>query len=121
MGLFGSILGNHQESLSFWNTIETKDDLQSAIEESFQKEVVIFKHSTRCPISRMVLKNFEKEVHQSNKEAAYFYLDLLKHRDISNAIEDELAVVHQSPQILIIKEGKVIRNASHQSIDISLV
>lgn len=103
MSFFKNIFGNNdaEASKGFWKALETMDDLNNAIEESKTKKVVIFKHSTRCHISKMVLSKFENEVKNSENELSYYFLDLINHRDISNAIADQLEVTHQSPQLLV--------------------
>ena len=83
---------------------------------SNQKPAVIFKHSTRCSVSRFALKQFENEFDLEDKVDAY-YLDLLEHRDISNEIANRFGVYHQSPQLLLIKEGKSVYDVSHSDID----
>lgn len=124
MSFFNKIFGNSGEQNSevkFWNYITTEEDLEKVIEESFKKKTVIFKHSTRCHISKIVLKNFENQVENSDKEAGYYFLDLLSHRNLSNKIAEDFEVEHQSPQLIIIENGKAVKNASHQSISLSLV
>jgi bacillithiol system protein YtxJ len=86
------------------------------MEISHQKPVAIFKHSTRCSISRMALKQFENEFDLEGSVMPYF-LDLINYRDISNEIATRFEVYHQSPQLLLIKEGKSIYDASHSDID----
>lgn len=103
----------------FWKYIESESDLDKAISESSERKVAIFKHSTRCHISKMVLKNFEREVQQNDGDVSYYFLDLLQYRPISNRIESDLNVVHQSPQLIVLKDGKAINNMSHQSISTS--
>jgi len=125
MSLFGSLFGNSNESdnkdtnqNSFaWNALTELKQLESIVEESEEKPVVIFKHSTRCSISRMALKNFEREYNLEESEATPYYLDLLQHRDISNEIAQKFQVIHQSPQLLLIKNGKSVYDASHSEID----
>lgn len=123
MSFFNKIFGGDDSHnlLSFWKEIVSEDDLQKAVNNSFDKKVVIFKHSTRCFISKMVLKKFEKEVMNSDKVAEYYFLDLIAHRDLSNKIADDFEVVHQSPQMIILENGKVLNNASHQSISVHLI
>lgn len=124
MSFFDKIFGaNLQESnqADFWKKIESEIDLEQAIKESFEKKVVIFKHSTRCFISKSVLKNFEREVKNSDKNVSYYFLDLLAFRSISNKIADDFEVQHQSPQMIVLENGKVLKDASHQSISLSLV
>jgi bacillithiol system protein YtxJ len=89
--------------------------LDEIIALSKEKPVLIFKHSTRCSISRFALKQFENEFDLQNQIDAYF-LDLLEFRDISNEIASRFGIMHQSPQLLLIKEGKVLYDASHSDI-----
>ena len=89
--------------------------LDEIIALSKEKPVLIFKHSTRCRISRFALKQFENEFDLQNQIDAYF-LDLLEIRDISNEIASRFGIMHQSPQLLLIKEGKVLYDASHSDI-----
>lgn len=125
MSLFGSLFGNSNESdnkdtnqNSFaWNALTELKQLDAIVEESQEKPVVIFKHSTRCSISRMALKNFEREYNLEESEATPYFLDLLQHRDISNEIAQKFQVIHQSPQLLLIKNGKSVYDASHSEID----
>ncbi|WHF52268.1 bacillithiol system redox-active protein YtxJ [Chryseobacterium gotjawalense] len=124
MSFFNKIFGSDEpqkSSSTFWNTIESEEDLQEAIGQSFEKKVVVFKHSTRCHISKMVLKNFEKEVAGAENDAVYYFLDLISYRPISNKIAEDLGVTHQSPQMIVLENGKAVKNASHQSISVNLI
>lgn len=120
MGLFKSLFGDSdsekQQPNIEWKPLESVLQLESIIAESAQKPALIFKHSTRCGISRMVLKQFEANFALENKVTPYF-LDLLEHRDVSDAITQEFNVVHQSPQLLLIVEGKSVYDESHGEID----
>ncbi len=123
MSIFNKIFGGSAEekqSPEFWNHINSEADLEKAVEESHNKKVAIFKHSTRCFISKTVLKNFEREIAASDKDVSFYFLDLLAHRDLSNKIADELGVQHQSPQLIVLENGNAVKNASHQSISLSL-
>ncbi|MCF6132290.1 bacillithiol system redox-active protein YtxJ [Flavobacterium wongokense] len=99
-----------------WNRIETLGQLDTIEAESFENPILIFKHSTRCFISKSALKMFENEFNPQGEIIPYF-LDLLEHRDISNEIAHRYNVIHQSPQVIIIKNGKAIYDASHERID----
>ena len=121
MSLFGSLFGgNTAEPSSNINWIALTDlkDLESMIQESFEHPVLVFKHSTRCSISRMALRQFETDWNLDGKITPYF-LDLLEYRPISNAIAERLGVVHQSPQVIVIKEGQAVYDASHEAIQVS--
>jgi bacillithiol system protein YtxJ len=115
--IFGSSSEDQNESKSKmgWNALTDLEQLNEIISLSNEKPVVIFKHSTRCSISRMALKQFENEFDLSGKVTPYF-LDLITHRDISNGIASRFDVVHQSPQLLLIKEGKSVYHVSHSDI-----
>lgn len=99
-----------------WNELTDLGQLNEIITISNEKPVAIFKHSTRCSVSRMALKQFENEFNISDKVTPYF-LDLIAYREISNAIADRFEVTHQSPQLILIKGGKAIYNVSHSDID----
>jgi len=96
--------------------MEHLGQIEEIIALSEQMPVVIFKHSTRCSISRMALKNFENEYDLGENVAAYF-LDLISFREVSNEIASRFNVVHQSPQLLLIVGGKSVYDVSHSSID----
>lgn len=99
-----------------WNALTDLGQLNEIVSLSNEKPVVIFKHSTRCSISRMALKQFENEFDLSDKVTPYF-LDLIAHREISNDIASRFGVMHQSPQLLLIKGGKSVYDVSHSDID----
>ena len=126
MSLFNNLFGGSNSASSelpeFWRKLESSEDLQSAIEKSSEKIIVIFKHSTRCIISKTVLRNFEKEIEQNqNNDIEFYYLDLLNYRNISNEIAENLHVTHQSPQVIVIKNQQAIYNASHDGISLESI
>ena len=120
MSLFKNIFGSSEEenksSKMEWRQLTDLGQLNEIVEVSNEKIVLIFKHSTRCSISRYSLKQFENEFTFEDKIVPYF-LDLIAHRDVSNEIAQRFGVFHESPQIILIKEGKAIYDASHESID----
>ena len=67
---------------------------------------VIFKHNTTCPISKGARQRFEQDADALKDVQSVYFLDLLEYRDLSNAIEEQFDVKHQSPQLLLIKDGK---------------
>lgn len=101
-----------------WKTLDTIEQLEEIKQNSFEKTQLIFKHSTRCIISKMALQNFERNYEVGEGAEAYF-LDLIAHRSVSNAVAEVFHIEHQSPQLLIIKEGKVVFHESHEGIDAS--
>ena len=126
MSLFKNIFGSSDEentqsnSKIGWKPLVDLGQLDEIVDLSNEKPVAIFKHSTRCSISRMALKQFENEFDLEDKIVPYF-LDLLNHRAISNEIAVRFGVEHQSPQILLIKNGKAIYNDSHSDIEAAIL
>ncbi|WP_396183375.1 bacillithiol system redox-active protein YtxJ [Flavobacterium sp.] len=102
-----------------WRILADLGQLNEIIELSHQKPVLIFKHSTRCSISRFALKNFENEYDFSEEKLQPYLLDLMEYRAISNEITNRFDVMHQSPQILLIKEGKCVYDDSHDGIEVN--
>ncbi len=77
---------------------------------------VVFKHSTRCSVSMMARKRLEMDSTAIPESIPLYFLDLLAYRNISNAIAEEFQVPHESPQILLIKDGECIYESSHSEI-----
>lgn len=121
MSFFTNLFGNSDEGNSSkvgWRMLTDLGQLNELIEASHQQPVLIFKHSTRCSISRFALKNFENDYAFTAEELQPYFLDLLQYRTISNEIAHRFGVMHQSPQILLIKEGKCVYDESHDGIEV---
>ena len=97
-----------------WHPINAVEQLEQIKVASFTTPQVIFKHSTTCSISRMALDRFERAEAPENVD--FHYLDLLNFRAISNEIASFFQVHHESPQILLIKDGECIYDESHYGI-----
>ncbi|SHG25277.1 bacillithiol system redox-active protein YtxJ [Flagellimonas flava] len=120
MGLFGKVFGNSSEDKKEetrvpWVPLESVDQLSVIKETSHTRTQLIFKHSTTCGISRMVLNMFTSAYNLGDDKDIYF-LDLHAYRAVSNAVESEFGVRHQSPQLLIVKNGEVTFHTSHGAI-----
>ncbi len=101
---------------SRWIPLESEMQLEEAVKASYNKPVVLFKHSTRCGISSMALNRLELADAEICKDVECYFLDLLQFRNVSNLIADKLHVYHQSPQVLLLKNGECIFEASHGEI-----
>lgn len=97
-----------------WITLTSESQLEEIKSTSAEAPVVIFKHSTRCAISAMVKARLERE--GAPQGLNFYYLDLISHRSISNRIADEYAVEHESPQVLLIRNGACVYDESHNGI-----
>jgi bacillithiol system protein YtxJ len=101
-----------------WIKLENLDQLAEAKAKSTEKPVMIFKHSTRCSISSMALNRIVRSWKPEDREKVIPYLlDLISFREISDQISREFGVFHQSPQVILIKNGQAIYDASHMGIN----
>lgn len=99
-----------------WIPLQSEEQLE--LIKSSGESAIVFKHSTRCSISRIVKRNFEMDWDESLGEMPVYYLDLLNFRTISNKIAEEFNVIHESPQLLLIRDGECRYNASHSAVSL---
>lgn len=97
-----------------WIYLTSAAQLEEIKKKSNIKSQVIFKHSIRCSISSMVKSRLERSEQPENVD--FYYLDLINNRDLSNQLSEDFNVWHESPQILLIKDGKCIYDESHNAI-----
>ena len=102
-----------------WIQLTQMETLEEIAEDSSNQPIAILKHSTSCGISRMVLRQFEQNYNIDPTSVKLYFLDLLSYRDISNKIALRFNVPHQSPQLIVIKDGKSVYDASHSDIDVN--
>lgn len=97
-----------------WNLLENEGALNSLREKSFSQAQVIFKHSTRCSISDMAKSRLDAA--ETPDFVDFYYLDLIRFRNLSNTVAEIFQVHHESPQILVIKSGECVYEVSHWDI-----
>lgn len=121
MGLFNKIFGENnetkEEKIVPWIPLNELPQLDFIEKKSATKTQVVFKHSTRCGISSMVMRQFVSSYHLTEKDLDLYYLDLINYRDVSNEVGYKFQVMHESPQLLVIKNGVVVAHASHGAIN----
>ncbi len=113
MGLFSS---SKPKAIFPWKNIESIQMLDELVSLTQDNAVLIFKHSTRCSISMMALTRFESEWDLNISNCDLYFLDLIAYRDISNKISEITGVIHQSPQVIVLRKGEVLYEESHNSI-----
>ena len=121
MGFLKNIFGDKtskevEETYLSWTPLVSVEEIDTIKEISKNQSVLIFKHSTRCGISRMVIKQFESLFNEENKQLKVYYLDLLNFREVSSKLSEVFQVIHQSPQLLVIKNGISVYDESHYEI-----
>lgn len=122
MGVFNWFKGGDeakalQLNKAKWNLLETESQLKALIAQSEERLQIIFKNSTSCGISGMVKRSFEANYPLEISQAELYLLHVQYNRELSSAIAQQFKVRHESPQLLIIKNGDVIRHASHGGIN----
>ena len=121
MGFFKNIFGDKtlkevEETYLSWTPLISIEEINNIKEISKIQPILIFKHSIRCGISRMVMKQFESLFNEENKHLKVYYLDLLNFREVSSKLSEVFQVIHQSPQLLVVKNGISVYDESHYEI-----
>jgi bacillithiol system protein YtxJ len=101
-----------------WHPITSTAQWPELVQSSWVQPLVIFKHSTRCSISSMVYNRLNSSA-QPSDDATWVFLDLLQYRDVSNLVADKTGIEHESPQIIVIWQGKTVYSASHTAIQMN--
>lgn len=113
--MFSSLFSKSEKVDIPWNQLVDINELNQIDEISKEKPVLIFKHSTRCSISAMSLSRFERS-YQSETAFMPYFVDLIAFREVSNRIAEKYGVRHESPQTILIKDGKAVFHSSHMGI-----
>lgn len=105
-----------------WINLVESEQLNEIREHSNDKAIIIFKHSTRCSVSKAALDRLERNWKDTEMDAVEpYFLDLISYRQISNEVSQKFDVEHESPQVLVIKNGKAVSNYSHFEIDYNAI
>ena len=99
-----------------WNSLTSIEQLSEIEKHSFERPQILFKHSTQCPISSMALNRLTDDETRLAAVADLHYLDLIRYREVSNEIARRYAIVHESPQVIVLLNGKAMYHASHHMI-----
>jgi len=100
-----------------WNELTTLEQWSETFDQSEQKPLFVFKHSTTCPISAEALREFEQYLQEDpKKDISYVLVKVIESRPVSNQITEDIQVKHESPQAIMIHNKKAVWNASHWKI-----
>ena len=103
--------------MSQWLFLQNEQQLKELNEQSYNgKGVGIFKHSSRCLISAMARRKMEKGLANLPEDLSVYYLDIIQLRKLSQKVAEYYDIQHESPQLLLIKEGQCIYHTSHQGV-----
>ncbi|OWY23146.1 bacillithiol system redox-active protein YtxJ [Sphingobacteriales bacterium UPWRP_1] len=117
MSLLEKLFPKEETPALNWKNLSTEAGLADLIHRSYTVPCGIFKHSTRCSVSDMVKNRLEKRWQFAPDALEMYYLDLIRYRAVSNRIAEFFEVKHESPQFIVIKDGKVAYHNSHTAID----
>ncbi|RMG83048.1 MAG: bacillithiol system redox-active protein YtxJ [Bacteroidetes bacterium] len=101
-----------------WIPVTSLEQLDQIAERSRHIPCLIFKHSTRCSISSMAKYRLESDWDIPEDQIECYFLDLIAHRDISNAVAEKFEVWHESPQVILLRDGECVYDASHLDITV---
>lgn len=96
--------------------ITDKSELEKILAESGQGKVLIFKHSTTCPISARAWREVQKFAAETKAELQGVMIKVIESRPLSNFVAENFLVTHQSPQALLLSKGQLVWHTSHQGV-----
>ena len=102
--------------MAAFKEITKTEELSEIFNESCHRKVILFKHSTTCPISGRAWGEVQNYIKESSDEALVVMIKVIESRPVSNLVTETLGVQHQSPQVLILEKNQVLWHASHQQI-----
>jgi len=100
-----------------WIHLTDEEQLKQIVSKSQIRPQVIFKHSTRCSISAVALQRLQKTTQPSDID--FYFLDLLQYRQLSTQVAERFKVHHESPQVLVIRDGACVYEESHLGISMN--
>lgn len=101
-----------------WKELESVAQTDALVARSHEVPCVIFKHSNRCNISYIAKHRLEHKWDFAPEEVEAYHLDLIAHRPVSNHVAEYFGVHHESPQLLLIRNGECTYDASHLDISV---
>lgn len=119
MSIFDSIknlVNPNGESNIDWKLLNKPEDLEQIVQNSKEAPQIIYKHSTRCAVSSIALFSLQGIRADVVEKADFHFLNVIDHRDLSNYVAEKLNVRHESPQLLLIRNGKVDWHGSHYQV-----
>lgn len=101
-----------------WQYIQKAEEVNAIKKGLSEQPVLFFKHSHRCGLSKLILDDLEKDWRRSAQEVRLVFVDVWKQRAIADLIAAEFGIKHHSPQVVLVRNGKVIYHQSHGKIKV---
>ena len=96
--------------------ITCTQDLGQILDESCQHQIILFKHSTACPVSSRAWQEVQNFIKESPDEVSVGRIKVIECRPVSGQVTEQLGCKHQSPQALLVKDRQVLWHASHNEV-----
>lgn len=104
------------EENTVWNMISSNQEIEQMLEKSHTRTQIVYKHSPSCGVSYFALRNLNDPNLLENDELDFHLIDVIYDRAVSKAFAEKMGIRHESPQIFVIKNGKVLWHDSHNSV-----
>jgi monothiol bacilliredoxin len=98
------------------NELQSIEDFDSALDESRRRPVLFFKHSLTCPISARAYRELQSYLENAEPQVSYQLITVQTARAVSNEAAGRLRIRHESPQVILVRDGREVWNASHFDI-----
>lgn len=102
--------------MAVFKEITCSEELGQILDESCQRQIILFKHSTTCPTSSRAWREVQNFIKESSDEVLVGMIKVFESRPVSSQATEELGLKHQSPQVLFVRERQVLWHASHQEV-----
>ena len=102
--------------MAVFKEITCSEELGQIMDESCQRQIILFKHSTTCPVSNRAWREVQNFIKVSSHEVLVGMIKVIESRSVSNQVTEELGLIHQSPQVLLVRDRQIMWHASHQDV-----
>lgn len=107
---------NGTDTVEYWNVLESIPEVDEIFEQSKRRPQLLYKHSNRCGTCLFTKSEIENSSDDILKHSEMHFIDVISCRKVSDYIAEKLDIWHESPQAILLKNGKVVWHASHSAI-----
>lgn len=122
LGSFKNMMsGSSPELPEQWYVPESPVEIDQLFNSENNELVILYKHSYRCSVCNFSKSRVEANIEEQSQKARFVFIDVIKNRSVSDRIAELSGISHQSPQLLIVQNGRVIQHASHGEISSDMI
>lgn len=115
-GLKDLFTGNGTDPSEYWNVINETTQVDEVLERSHRQPQLLYKHSNRCGTCMFAKSEIESSSGEIKEKAGMHFVDVIRSRAVSDYIAEKLNLRHESPQAILLVDGKVVWHNSHSAI-----